>query len=70
VEKEGLRVAGNLRSLLMKGKNLENIGTQRKVSHLCDLVSNVNTLVKRRRKPVNRKHLDDDEDDEDHEEPP
>ena len=69
VEKEGLRVAGNLSSLLMKGKNLEKIGTQRKVSHLCDLVSNVNTLVKRRRKPVKRKHVDDEEDDEDDEEP-
>ena len=70
VEKEGLRVAGNLSSLLMKGKNLENICTQRKVSHLCDLVSNVNTLVKRRRKPVKWKHVDDEEDDEDDEEPP
>ena len=70
VEKEGLRLCGNLSSLLMKGTNLETIGTQKRVSHLCDLVSNVNTLVKRRRKPVKRKHLDDEEDDEDHEEPP
>ena len=29
VEKEGLRVAGNLSSLLMKGKNLEKIGTKK-----------------------------------------
>ena len=70
VEKDGLRVAANLSSLLMKRKNPEKLHTQRKVSNLCDLVSNVNTLVKRRRQPGNRKDSDDDEDDEDDEEPP
>ena len=69
VEKEGLRVCGNLSSLLMKNTNQAKNCTQKRVSHLCDLVSNVNTLVKRRRKPVKRKHVDDEEDDEDDEEP-
>ena len=69
VEKEGLRVCGNLSSLLMKSANQEKKETQQRVSHLCDLVSNVNTLVKRRRKPVKRKDVDDDEDDEDEDEP-
>ena len=65
VEKDGLKVAANLSSLLMKRKHPEKFHTQRKVSNLCDLVSNVNTLVNRRRQPGNRKDSEDDEDDDD-----
>ena len=65
VERDGLRVAANLSSLLMKRKNQEKLQTQRKVSVLADLVKNVNTLVNRRKQPGNRKDAEDDEDDDD-----
>ena len=67
VERDGLRVAANLSSLLMKRKNQEKLQTQRKVSVLADLVKNVNTLVNVRhsKQPGNRKDAEDDEDDDD-----
>ena len=64
LEKDGLKVAANLSSLLMKHKHPQAANQQRKVSKLVDLVGNVNYVVGRRMKSGVRKDSDEDDDEE------
>jgi hypothetical protein len=45
VASAGLRVADNLAAMLRKRKNQDSAKTQRRVSHVVDLVSSVNSVV-------------------------
>lgn len=64
LEKDGLRVAANLSSLLMKRRTPQGANTQRRVSRLVDLVGNVNSVGGRRMKPGDRNYADEDDDEE------
>ena len=66
----GLRVADNLATLLGKRKRASSVNTQRRVSHLMDFVSTVNTVVKQKVRVKGQRlseHLESVEKDEDDE---
>jgi hypothetical protein len=70
VTTRGLRVADNLATLLGKRKRASSVNTQRRVSHLMDFVSTVNTVVKQKVRVKGQRlseHLESVEKDEDDE---